>query len=173
MGLWHLSPSVNSIFKHACAAIHWGYKSWFLVRQSSTSIRYVCEQDGSGMTAHSLFAYAISSIISLIVAISYCKDPYFSDRQVKANSVEQTVPNQGLHCHSIHIFWMHYSLIKPHSLNFRIIIPPQTMFVGVYCFHDVRPYVRLSFRVSVRPWCFGFEKAMMEIHQILQTHWYR
>ena len=27
--LWHLLPSVNSIFKHACAAIHWGYTSDF------------------------------------------------------------------------------------------------------------------------------------------------
>ena len=32
MRLWHLSPSVNSIFKHACAAIHLGLHVWFLVR---------------------------------------------------------------------------------------------------------------------------------------------
>ena len=41
MRLWHLTHSVNSIFKHACAAIHW---------------RYTPEP--------SLFAYAISTIIS-------------------------------------------------------------------------------------------------------------
>ena len=29
MRFWHLLPSVNSIFKHACAAIHWGYMSDF------------------------------------------------------------------------------------------------------------------------------------------------
>ena len=44
MRLWHLSPSINSIFKHACAAIHWGYTSDFLSDPSSTSILYVCEQ---------------------------------------------------------------------------------------------------------------------------------
>ena len=32
MRLWHLSPSVNSIFKHACAAVHWSYTSDCLVR---------------------------------------------------------------------------------------------------------------------------------------------
>ena len=44
MRLLHLSPSVNSIFKHACAAIHWGYMSDFWSDPSSTSILYVCEQ---------------------------------------------------------------------------------------------------------------------------------
>ena len=44
MSRWHLSPSVNSLFKHACAAIHWGYTSDFWSGPSSTSIRYVCEQ---------------------------------------------------------------------------------------------------------------------------------
>ena len=44
MRLWHLSPSVNSIFKHACAAIHWRYTSGFWSDPSSTSIFYVCEQ---------------------------------------------------------------------------------------------------------------------------------
>ena len=32
MRLWHLSHSVNSVFKHACAAIHWRYTSDILVR---------------------------------------------------------------------------------------------------------------------------------------------
>ena len=36
-----LSPSVNSIFKHACAAIHWRYTSDFWSDPSSTSILYV------------------------------------------------------------------------------------------------------------------------------------
>ena len=44
MRLWHLSPSVNSIFKRACAAIQWSYTSYFWSDPSSTSIRYVCEQ---------------------------------------------------------------------------------------------------------------------------------
>ena len=42
--LWHLSPSVNSIFKHACAAIQWGYMSDIWLDPMSTSIHYVCEQ---------------------------------------------------------------------------------------------------------------------------------
>ena len=44
MRLSHLSPSVNSVFKHACAAIHWGYTSDFWSDSSFTSILYVCEQ---------------------------------------------------------------------------------------------------------------------------------
>ena len=44
MRLWHLSPSVNSIFKHTCAAIHWGYTSDIWSDPSSTSKRYVCQQ---------------------------------------------------------------------------------------------------------------------------------
>ena len=44
MRLWHLSPSVNSIFKHACAAIHWGYTADVWSDPSSTSILYVREQ---------------------------------------------------------------------------------------------------------------------------------
>ena len=44
MRLWHLSPSVNPIFKHACAAIHWRYTSDFWSDPSSTSILHVCEQ---------------------------------------------------------------------------------------------------------------------------------
>ena len=42
--LWHLSPSVNSIFKLACAAIHCGYTSDVWSDPSSTSILCVCEQ---------------------------------------------------------------------------------------------------------------------------------
>ena len=76
MSLWHLSPSVNSIFKGACAAIHWGYTSDFRSNPSSTAILYVCEQrrlwrdcaDAQSIRTVSheplLFAYAISTIIS-------------------------------------------------------------------------------------------------------------
>ena len=72
MRLWHLSPSVNSIFKHACAAIHWGYTSDIWSDPSSTSILYVCEQRRlwrDCADAHSpepsLLVYAISTIVSL------------------------------------------------------------------------------------------------------------
>ena len=56
MRLWLLSSSVNSFFKHACAAIHWGQTSDIWSDPSSTSIHYVCEQRR--------LAYAISTIIS-------------------------------------------------------------------------------------------------------------
>ena len=44
MRLWYFSSSVNSFFKRACAAIHWGYMSDFWSDPSSTSIfkRKVC-----------------------------------------------------------------------------------------------------------------------------------
>ena len=44
MRLWHFSSSVNSFFKHACAAIQWGYMSEFWSDPSSTVILHVCEQ---------------------------------------------------------------------------------------------------------------------------------
>ena len=44
MRLWHLSPYINSVFKHACEASHWPYTSDFWSYPSSTSILYVCEQ---------------------------------------------------------------------------------------------------------------------------------
>ena len=44
MRLWHLSPSVNSILQHSCAAVHWGYMSDFRSDPSSTSKLYMCER---------------------------------------------------------------------------------------------------------------------------------
>ena len=44
MRWWHFSSSVNSFFKHACAAIQWGKMSDFWSDSSSTSILHVCEQ---------------------------------------------------------------------------------------------------------------------------------
>ena len=46
MRLWHLLPSVNSIFKHTCAANHWRYSSdfWSDPWSTCTSILRVCEQ---------------------------------------------------------------------------------------------------------------------------------
>ena len=59
MRLWHLSPSVNSIFKHACAAIHCGYTSVFWSDPSSTSILYVCEQRRLWRDGASACAFAV------------------------------------------------------------------------------------------------------------------
>ena len=44
MRLWYFLSSVNSFFKHACAAIQWGYMSEFWSDPLSTSILHVCEQ---------------------------------------------------------------------------------------------------------------------------------
>ena len=44
MRLWRFSSSINSFFKRACAAIHWGMMSDFWSDPSSTSILHVCEQ---------------------------------------------------------------------------------------------------------------------------------
>ena len=62
--LWHLSPTANSVFKYACTAIHWGYRSDFRSDPSSTYILYVCEQRRLWLPEPSLFAYAIRTIIS-------------------------------------------------------------------------------------------------------------
>ena len=51
MRLWHLPHSVNSIFKRASTAIQWGYTSDFWSDPLSTSVLYVCKQEGSGETA--------------------------------------------------------------------------------------------------------------------------
>ena len=56
MRLWHLSPSVNSIFKHACAVIHWGYTFDFWSDPSLLPYFMCVNGEGSGETArmHSL-----------------------------------------------------------------------------------------------------------------------
>ena len=53
-----LSPSINSIFKHACAAIHWRCTSDFWSDPTSMCV----SSEGSGEPL--LFAYAISTIIT-------------------------------------------------------------------------------------------------------------
>ena len=64
----------------------------------------------------------------------YRNDPKFSDRYAWANSVDpdQTAPSGLIRvctvCHSVCIVWTHYSMVGPHSSNFRVII---TNFSGV------------------------------------------
>ena len=92
----------------------------------------------------SLVTYVISTIISwagsisfhLIfwntwishIALTYGNDPKFLDRYAWANSADpgQTAPRSSLIrvytvCHSVCIIWTHYSMVEPHSSNFRVI----------------------------------------------------
>ena len=57
----------------------------------------------------------------------YRNFPKFSDRQVWANGAD---PDQTV-CHSVCIVWTHYSMVEPHSSNFRVIT---TNFFGVRIF---------------------------------------
>ena len=69
--------------------------------------------------------------VKLCFLVSYCNVPKFSDRQAWANSVnpDQTAPRSSLIrvynvCHSICIFWTHYSMVKPPKCsNCRTITP--------------------------------------------------
>ena len=70
MRLWHFSSSVNSYFKRACAAIHWGYMSFWL-DPSSTSILHMCEQRRLWQTAPTrrlAWAFAVAYVISTIIS---------------------------------------------------------------------------------------------------------
>ena len=56
----------------------------------------------------------------------YCNDPKFSDRQVWANCRSNYPWRSSLIrvytvCHSICIFWTHYSMVKPLCSNFKVI----------------------------------------------------
>ena len=74
---------------------------------------------------------------------SYRNFPKFSDRQVWANSADpdQTAPRGAVSrssliwvctvCHSVCIVWTHYSMVEPHSSNFRVIT---INFLGVRIF---------------------------------------
>ena len=69
----------------------------------------------------------------------YRNDPKFSDRYAWANSAD---PDQrssliGVYtvCHSACIVWTHYSMVEPHSSNFRVIT---TNILGVRIFRKFR-----------------------------------
>ena len=57
----------------------------------------------------------------------YPNFPNFSDRHVWANSAVRVYTV----CHSVCINWTHYSIVEPHSSNFRVIT---TYFLGVRIF---------------------------------------
>ena len=62
----------------------------------------------------------------------YCNDPKFSDRYAWANSADpdQTAPGSTV-CHSVCIVCTQYSMVEPHSSNFRV---NPTNFLGVRTF---------------------------------------
>ena len=65
----------------------------------------------------------------------YRNDPKFSDRYAWANSADpdQTAPRVYTVCHSVYIVWIHYSMVEPHSSNFRVI---KTSVLGVQIFRE-------------------------------------
>ena len=70
--------------------------------------------------------------------LMYRNDPKFSDRYACANSADpdQTAPSSLIRvytvCHSVCIVWTYYSVVEPHSSNFRVIYT--TNFLGVRIF---------------------------------------
>ena len=68
-----------------------------------------------------------TEIAPIILSGKYCNFPKFSDRHVWANSTDPVFTV----CHSICIVWTHYSMVEPHSSNFRVIT---TNFLGVRIF---------------------------------------
>ena len=66
----------------------------------------------------------------------YHNDPKFSDRYIWANSADPDQTASSLIrvytvCHSVCTVWTHYSMVEPHSSNFRVIT---TMFWDVRIF---------------------------------------
>ena len=69
----------------------------------------------------------IYSALRSMEKMVYRNDPKVSDRQIWFADPDQTAPRSSLIwvytvCHSVCILWTQYSMVKPHCLNFRIII---------------------------------------------------
>ena len=66
----------------------------------------------------------------------------FSDRQVRANSADPDQRNSLIRvytvCHSVCTVWTHYSMVEPHSSNFRVIT---TNVLGVRIFRKFTVHV--------------------------------
>ena len=65
--------------------------------------------------------------------MEYDNAPLFLNRYVWAYSADpdQTAPRVYTVCNSLCIVWTHYSMVEPHSSNFRVIT---TIFWGVRIF---------------------------------------
>ena len=80
-------------------------------------------------------ASSLTSTATAIYRTVYRNDPKFSDRYAWANSADpdQTAPLIRVYtvCNSVCIVWTHYSMVEPHSSNFRMIT---TNILGVRIF---------------------------------------
>ena len=80
----------------------------------------------------------------------YHNDPKFSDRYALAKSADpdQTAPRGALIrvytvCHSVCIIWTHYSMVEPHSSNFRA-ITTNSLGVRIFKKFTVRMFTRYA-----------------------------
>ena len=109
MRLWRLSSSVNSIFKHACTAIHWDYTSDFLVRPfiyfhtlCVRTAKALARLRGCAVSLEpSLVACVISIIISWAGSFYYCiawiiQSAYNMSRLMTKPTKCMTKPKNGL-----------------------------------------------------------------------------
>ena len=87
---------------------------------------------------YSFMVLKISPGICFCVSSSatlYCNVPKFSDRYAWANSADPDQRSSLIRvyivCHSVCIFWTHYSMVEQHSSNFRVIT---TNVLGVQIF---------------------------------------
>ena len=80
----------------------------------------------------------LNFVNTVLIRCRYCNDSKFSDIYAWANSAD---PDQTV-CHSVCIVWTHYSMVEPHSSNFRVII---TNFLGVRIFTHL---LRLSTSIA-------------------------
>ena len=51
-------------------------------------------------------------------------------------------------CHSVCIVWTHYSMVEPHSSNFRVI---KTNFLGVRIFKKFTVYLDSNINLQMNP----------------------
>ena len=82
--------------------------------------------------------------------VQYRNESKFSDRYAWANSADpdQTAPLIRVYtvCHSVCIFWTHYSMVEPHCSNFRVIT---TNVLGVRIFRKFTAVMIQSFRTDM------------------------
>ena len=112
----------------------------------------------------------------------YRKYPKFSDRYAWANSADPEEQSDQVWsvCRSVYIVWAHYSMVEPHSSNFRVIT---TNVLGVLIFRKFTVPVVYYTSVVLRTktsmavhsntakldwskWCFGLVLPMEYVNDI-------